>query len=82
MKTIPQNEPAESRCDRPTALPIDLQLIRTRLLNALGCPTRIMMLETMIASLMLGRESAGYGLEAVQLLSSTLVQFSLFSTRR
>jgi hypothetical protein len=64
MKTISQNQSAESRCDR-RMVPIDLQLIRTRLLNALDCPTRIMMLETTIASLMVGRESVGFGLEAL-----------------
>lgn len=74
MKTIPQNRPAELRCDGRT-VPIDLQLIRTRLLNALSCPTRIMMLETTIASLMMGRESAGYGLEA-------LAEFMGFHSRR
>ena len=44
---------------------VDIQLIRTRLLNALACPTRIMMLETTIASLMLNRESVGFGLDAL-----------------
>src|SRR4051812_45363497 len=64
MKTIPQNTPAELEAHGNT-MPVDLQLIRTRLLNALGCPSRIIMLETTIASLMLGRESCGFGLDAL-----------------
>lgn len=62
IETISQNQATE-----PThvtqAASVDVQLIRTRLLNALGCPTRIMMLETTIASLMFGHESVGFGLE-------------------
>lgn len=54
---------------------VDVQLIRVRLLNALGCPTRVILLETTIASLMVGRESAGYGLEA-------LAEFMGFDSRR
>ena len=64
MKTISQNESAELKQFAQNSA-VDIQLIRTRLLNALACPMRVMMLETTIASLMFGRESAGYGLDAL-----------------
>lgn len=64
MKTIAQNDSAELNTHGRTTT-ADLQLIRTRLLNALSCPSRIMMLENTVASLMLGRESVGFGLEAL-----------------
>lgn len=60
IETIPQRELKQCASSG-----VDLQIIRTRLLNALACPTRIMMLETTIASLMVGRESVGFGLEAI-----------------
>src|ERR1041385_7842245 len=64
METITRKEPPDSNQYARNAA-VDLQLIRTRLLNALSCPSRVMMLETTIASLMVGRESVGYGLEAI-----------------
>ena len=64
MENIPRNEPPESYQYARSAA-VDLQLIRTRLLNALSCPSRVMILETTIASLMVGRESVGYGLDAL-----------------
>lgn len=64
MKTIPQEDPPES-IQYARSAAVDLQLVRTRLLNALSCPSRVMMLETTIASLMVGRESVGYGLDAL-----------------
>src|ERR1041385_1988839 len=64
METITRKEPPDSNQYARNAA-VDLQLIRTRLLNALCGPSRVMMLETTIASLMVGRESVGYGLEAI-----------------
>ena len=60
LETIPHELKQRARSSG-----VDLQLIRTRLLNALACPTRILMRETTIASLMVGRERVGFGLEAV-----------------
>lgn len=64
MENIAQNEQAEFNTNGKITT-VDPQLIRTRILNALGCPSRIMMLENTIASLMLGRESVGFGLDAL-----------------
>jgi hypothetical protein len=63
MPIVPQSNGSEP--PKVSASFVDLQTIRIRLLNALGCPARIISLETTIASLMVGRESAGYGLEAL-----------------
>src|SRR5688572_21532995 len=54
---------ADLRQTEALAMTADLQLIRVRLLNALGCLPGVLQLLTTIAAYVFGRDSARLGLE-------------------